>query len=242
MDNNFRALLLNAGATIVSYVPNNAYLVRVSEAGAQQLQSAAQSVLPFDPYYKLDPSLLKSVMDGSALPASALKVTLFPDALPSIFSALNINPMATDTSPFGPVVTIPALPSTIVDIARLPGVQAVAPAYSRKHANDLTRPRLGLATNSLASAPPYLNLTGKSILLNINDSGVDATHPDLMNRILGDTTNALIDTDGHGTHVAGTILGSGFESLDRVQREWVGDPRGELSRNGHQCFRLCHHS
>src|SRR5579862_5802732 len=59
IDDSFRAQLRNAGATIVSYIPNNAYLVRVSEAGAAQLEASAQSVLPFEPYYKLDPTLLK---------------------------------------------------------------------------------------------------------------------------------------------------------------------------------------
>ena len=57
----FRSLLGAAGATIVSYIPNNAYLVRASQAVAQQLQAAPQmqAVLPYEPAYKLSPSLLK---------------------------------------------------------------------------------------------------------------------------------------------------------------------------------------
>ena len=122
VDNNFRALLQSAGATIVSYVPNNAYLVQVYAAGAQQLQASAQSVLPFEPYYKLDPSLLNAVMTDSAPPTiPALKVTLFPGSTASILTALGINPMATENSPFRLVVTAPSSPDTIADIARLPG-------------------------------------------------------------------------------------------------------------------------
>jgi subtilisin family serine protease len=137
---------------------------------------------------------------------------LFPNASPSIFTALNIAPMATDNSPFGPVVTIPASPNNIADIARLPGVQAIAPAYPRKLANDLARPRLGVSADSLITTSNYLGLSGQNVLVNINDSGVDATHPDLMGRITADFTNNLTDTDGHGTHVAGTILGNGSQS------------------------------
>src|SRR5262249_5014602 len=54
LDNAFRDRLMAAGAAIISYVPNNAYLVRVSEAGAQQLKALPNSsVLPWEPYFKL---------------------------------------------------------------------------------------------------------------------------------------------------------------------------------------------
>src|SRR5690348_7019538 len=61
LDNSFRALLRAAGATVVSYIPNNAYLVRASSGAAQQLQAdpQTQAVLPYEPYYKLKPALLQ---------------------------------------------------------------------------------------------------------------------------------------------------------------------------------------
>ena len=212
IDNNFRAMLQNAGATIVSPIPNNAFLVRVSDAGAQQIAASAQSVLPYEPYYKLEPSLLKSVMEGSEPLTGALKVTLFPDASASILDSLNIHAMATERSPFGQVVTVPASADAIVNLAQLPGVQAVAPAYQRKTANDLTRVTLGVSADSLVGTSNYLGLTGANVLVNINDTGVDATHPDLTGRIFAGSTNSLTDTNGHGTHVAGTILGDGTKS------------------------------
>src|SRR6266496_3203167 len=43
LDNAFRALLAQAGASIVAYVPNNAYLVRIGAAGAQNLRSLPQT-------------------------------------------------------------------------------------------------------------------------------------------------------------------------------------------------------
>ncbi len=212
IDDNFRAQLASAGAVFVSYIPNNACIVRVSDAGAQQLAATAQSVLPWEPYYKLDPSLLKSVMEDTQPASSAFKVTLFPDASPSILSALNIRPMATDRSPFGQVVTVPASADALVEIARLPGVQLVEPAYPRKRANDLSRTTLGVSADTLATTPSYLGLSGSNIMVNINDSSVDATHPDLTGRIFADTPADLTDVDGHGTHVAGTILGNGSQS------------------------------
>ena len=56
----FQEWLKAAGAKVISYVPNNAFLVRASSAVAATIGQAAevQAVLPFEPYYKLDASLL----------------------------------------------------------------------------------------------------------------------------------------------------------------------------------------
>src|SRR6187455_622299 len=52
VDDRFRAALSAVGAKIISYIPNNAYLVRVSESGARQLSAntqTTQAVLPYEP-------------------------------------------------------------------------------------------------------------------------------------------------------------------------------------------------
>src|ERR1035441_1235196 len=83
IDNAFRSLLQAAGAAIVSYIPNNAYLVRASAAVADQLRAdpQTQAVLPYEPYYKLKPSLLKLAVAQDPLPDNAvLNVLMFADA------------------------------------------------------------------------------------------------------------------------------------------------------------------
>jgi subtilisin family serine protease len=60
------------------------------------------------------------------------------------------------------------------------------------------------------------NITGKGIKVGIVDTGIDPTHPDLVNRIAQaqNFTNedSYIDNHGHGTHVAGIIGGTGAAS------------------------------
>jgi len=55
-----------------SYVPNNAYLVQVSEAGANKLQALpeAPTVLPWEPYYKLSPMLLPRRLSRRTCPTA----------------------------------------------------------------------------------------------------------------------------------------------------------------------------
>src|SRR3984957_9321558 len=209
-DANFRAALSAANATVISYVPNNAWLVRVSDSGAQALSAnpLTQSVLPFEPYYKLEPSLLKAAMEKTDYSAG-LSLTLFADSQAATLAALQqmgAEVTGEDRSPFGPVLRVNAAPNSFIDVARLPGVQLVSPARTRRAANDLMRPRLNAAVDSL-TASNYNGLTGSNVIVNINDTGADVAHPDLAGRVFGATS----DNNGHGTHVTATILGTGIE-------------------------------
>src|ERR1035437_938848 len=214
----FRSLLQAAGATVVSYIPNNAYLVRASAAVAQQLKAApqAQAVLPYEPYYKLKPSLLKLAVAQDPLPRNAvLNVLLFADARETTRAALQELGASIvgdeERSPFGPVLKVVPPADGLPAIAGLAGVQEVEWTLTRSAANDFSRVRVGVALNVLATNN-YLGLSGSNVMVNINDSGVDATHPDLSPRVFANSTNALVDPNGHGTHVAGIIASSGGES------------------------------
>src|SRR5437660_1514070 len=77
----FRSELKAAGATIISYVPNHAYLVRLSEADAKKLQASPfpQAIIPWEPYYKIDPKLLANAVEQKPLPDNThLNVLVFP--------------------------------------------------------------------------------------------------------------------------------------------------------------------
>ena len=218
INNAFRSLLQAAGAEIVSYIPNNAFLVRASAAVAQQLSGdpQTQAVLPYEPYYKLKPSLLKLAVAQNPLPDdSALNVLVFADAQQSARAELEKLGARivgdAERSPFGPVLRVVPPADSLPAVAGLAGVQEVEWALKRATANDLSRVRVGVATDVLATNN-YLGLTGSNVLVNVNDSGVDATHPDLSPRVFSDSTNTLADANGHGTHVAGIIASSGGQS------------------------------
>ncbi len=224
LDEAFRALLKQAGARIVSYIPNNAYLVRASQAVARQLAAApaTQAVLAYEPYYKLKPRLLKAAVEQTPLPAnSTLRLLLFSDARDETLDQLGrlgMQVLGEEPSPFGPVIEVrpPAAQpwagqGVVPDLAQLAGVQEMELARERVPANDLSRVTTGVAADSV-TATNYLGLTGNNVLVALTDSGVDAAHPDLASRVFGDSANSVVDVAGHGTHVAGIIAGNGAES------------------------------
>ncbi|MEV8378862.1 S8 family peptidase [Kribbella sp. NPDC056861] len=79
---------------------------------------------------------------------------------------------------------------------------------------DQSVPQIG------APAAWQAGFTGKGVTVAVLDTGIDATHPDLADRVVDArnfTDEAAGDSFGHGTHVASTIAGTGAASAGRYR-------------------------
>lgn len=220
VDGRFHALLQQAGAAEVAYVPNNAFLVRGPDDAILALRSdpTVQAILPYEPYFKIETGLLAGILNPAARPDGdiQLRVVFFADAAGQGAQALSqagFRFIDEERTPFGPMAVVEGPANRITELAALAPVQLIERQRERVLANDLTRVRLGIATDAETNGN-YLGLTGKGVLVNVNDTGIDASHPDLKGRVVSGETNNLpvSDTIGHGTHVAGIIAGSGTNS------------------------------
>ncbi len=224
----FRAALKRAGAEVVSYVPNNALLVRATAGAAQVLRGSplAQAVLPFEPYYKLDARLLALAVNHELSPHGLVNVVTFPNETARARAALEKIGAEIVAAPeptiFGDVLIVKAGADRLADVAQISEVQMVGVNYEKRVGNDLARvivrvsTNIPLTTNVPIVRPPQSHyrslagtfLTGQGVLVGVNDSGADLGHPDLTNRVTGLSP----DFEGHGTHVIGTLLGDGTAS------------------------------
>ena len=181
------------------------------DAGALASQPGVQAVLPYEPYYKVQASLMQWL--DQPLPANAVfNLGMFPGSGPQTVQQIqNAGWIVLSQSRDIVRVSPAAGAANWTALAQLPGVHIVEPFYKREIANDLSRPKVGVSANS-TTLMNWLNLSGSNVIVAENDSGVDATHPDLTGRVFNDTAASGTDTNGHGTHVAGIIMGSGYES------------------------------
>ena len=116
-----------------------------------------------------------------------------------------------------------AMPEVIMDFASRDDVQAIyldrklklAPTI--RQAADVTGEEFTYGLQKLQIPElrqKYPEINGQGVIVGILDTGIDANHPELQGRTIvfkdfvGDKTEAY-DDHGHGTHVAGTIGGTG---------------------------------
>ncbi|MFB7935527.1 S8 family serine peptidase [Streptomyces sp. NPDC056049] len=151
------------------------------------------------------------------------------DTLPLIVTYGGKNARAAHGTPRG-TETVRALPSvggaavTATDPAAFwqsftgeagPAARAAAPAKVWLDA----RVTAAMAESNAQIGTPKAweaGLTGKGVKVAVLDTGVDASHPDLAGRVAESKSfiegQEVADRDGHGTHVASTVGGSGAGS------------------------------
>lgn len=127
---------------------------------------------------------------------------------------------------------------TLPLIAHLPGVVSI-------HANEKMHPRLDQSAAYLGAPVVWktYGATGRGVTVMVLDSGIDGNHPDLRygetlvenvvpsrrtSGLVGGSKEGIIssDADGHGTHVAGIIAGSGDAQGGPGRADYVGVAHG----------------
>ncbi|HAB15331.1 MAG TPA: S8 family serine peptidase [Verrucomicrobiota bacterium] len=213
----FRERLNQAGATVLSYVPNNALLVQASADVADQLAMAPETagIMPLEPYFKLTPGLLALALADAPLPDGLRLILTVPEAPATVpeLTALGVREVFRERGPFGTLLTVEAPANSLIPLAGLPSVHRVEPKRGVRFANDITAFSLG-STTTPENTNSFEELDGSGVLVNVNDSGVDATQPQLEGRVftLPSEPQVLLDPNGHGTHVAGIIASDGTDS------------------------------
>lgn len=210
-----RAALQAAGAEVGDYLPDYAYLVRAEGDKVAALRGVpgVRWVGAYRSEWRVDPGVTGRAMAGPVVverwPSQAAKAGPAPATMQRI---------AADAA-------------TVSRLASDPTVVWVGPATQRHVYNDVARSNRILRVETAWRH----GLFGAGQVVGVADSGLDVGDParlsaDFAGRIVatlplsGTTWN---DTVGHGTHVAGSILGNGrLSGGDPPQHRYAGSFAG----------------
>jgi len=107
-----------------------------------------------------------------------------------------------------------------LEISALPEVALIEEYVEPELHNDQALNILGINDLSGSQITKIIAQSGKNQIVGVADTGIDVTHPDFQGRIVGTVSrgryNDVSDPNGHGTHVAGSILGDGRSSKGNI--------------------------
>jgi len=223
-----RARIKSVGGEIVAPI-SGGYLVRMNAEANARLQKAAGQpfVAPFEPAYKLSPTL-----DLSSTSRVEVTALLFMDGdgdkVVASLHALGATNLASHRSELNHLVRFGIDPSKLADAAALTDVAWIEPTDKFSFKNDKAQ---WVVQSGVENSRPVTDhgLRGQGQIVMISDSGIRTNHemfndstqaingwgdypthrkiiaykPAVSDAVFGDDPNAYY----HGTHTSGTIVG-----------------------------------
>jgi len=202
-----------AGAELLDYIPDYAFIVRADSNTAANLRElpSARWLGDYAPLYRM----------SLALPAEGdidVKIKMFPGAdrqyvISKITGTVNKDDQETSQSVIRAKVPV----SSLQDLARTAGVAWIEPVPEYRFFNNTAR---GIITAN--NVWTDIGLYGSGQIAAVCDTGLDngrndsTLHADFCGRLLKayalGRTNDWSDNYGHGTHTTGSVLGNGSAS------------------------------
>lgn len=216
---------LSSRATFFEYYPDNTYLIGATPTDITVIQShpAVRWVGLYHPFYKLNPEIGKRPFSSSRRMKGSyyLVVELFPDAdvaaTVSAIERLGGNSLKIFHNSNNTRLKVLFPPSSLADLARIPGVQWVEEESERTLRNDVTR--WVIQSNVEPQTPIWdKGIRGEGQVIGhidglISPSSCYFAEP---GKIIAIHNQSGTGVDSHGTHTAATAAGNkaGFSSPD----------------------------
>jgi subtilase family protein/flagellar hook capping protein FlgD len=224
--------ITRAGGAVFSYVPDHAYLVRMTEPARAALAAAGSAawIGEFRPAYKISP-----LVDRGSLTRELYVALLFNDAnvaaAGAAFALLGVEPGQLYDNGINKMIRFRATAAELAAVASHPAVAWVEPVIRLELYNDMAQ--WVVQTNINGNRRVWdMGIHGEGQVVMTSDSGIETTHEQFRDNLVpiadfGDypthrkiiaykkgSDNAGVtfgDHGGatfHGTHTAGTVAGS----------------------------------
>lgn len=234
-------MLSESGISVFDYIPNNAFIVRMSEKIARHIQNnqRVRWIGDYAPQFRVAPDVIEQVSTTSPKQSFEktlnLRVTFFPgEPLSDIVTELSklgtiVNQYVTQ---FRTSIQLKIVSAKVPDLCRMQGIQWISKMPNWQLMNNVA----SIIVN-INDARNNFGLYGEGQIVAVCDTGLDqgkktpeSLHDDFedgkgqsrINEIFNLTPVMFNDEpddifSGHGTHVAGIILGNGYLSGSQPQ-------------------------
>jgi hypothetical protein len=219
-----RAELRAAGVDLVKYVPDNAFVARLSQVAPATLAGIPflRWFGPYQPSYKIHPRLAALALAATNNQDLAVSILLTPRAAAAEIQAVRLLLSAVHADSHlrqGTILRGLLPPKQLETLAASSAVLWIENAPKRKLVDEAASKLVGgddgrVATPTLTQ---QMGFTGTNVIVCVADTGLDSgntntMHPDLRGRVSGFRYyGALTDGSdgyGHGTHCAGIVAGN----------------------------------
>jgi len=211
--------ITDTGAVLFGYIPNNAFIVRMDSSVKERVEAldTVQWIGIYQPDYKISHGL-----SGSYSTCSNAEQAIYKNITVLLFDAQDNMHISNEIQALGGIVMdnagdtllVRIESSKIADIAAIQGVCWIEERSRFVILNDVA----ANITNVYETRNTY-GLNGSGQIVAVADTGLDtgvddtSMHDDLEGRIeelIDRSDNGAADIfSGHGTHVAGSVLGNG---------------------------------
>ncbi len=221
--------LAQAGVKLLESLPTGAYKVRLEPGQAEQLrQLSFVSELRLYDAESTGPDLITHANARAAPPTGVSRAMLTFDVRLHRADATDMqrvrdwlktrNIAIAGTSSRKIRIYLLQGARELSEIPALPEVATFEEYVPPKFLNDVARRLLRIDSGNPVVTLPF---TGAGQIVAVADTGLDSNHPDFQGRILSVVAlgrpNDSSDPAGHGTHVAGSVLGDGSASNGHIR-------------------------
>jgi subtilisin family serine protease len=224
-----RDALIDAGARVFDYLPDFSFIVKMDDTTrtAVEAMESVRWVGLHHPLYKIEPKTLNRIVSFEETASEEFIITTFPGedplAIADQIEGLGGEVLDISENGFGSKMSARLDIEVLEDVTQIEGVKWIEPAPVWKLFND--------AAAGIMAVPNVWNdhtLCGSGQVVGVADTGLDQgdtdpanLHNDFENGAGASRVSQIFDRvgdgaddvrSGHGTHVAGSVLGNGSES------------------------------
>ena len=208
------------GLRTVDVLSRSSLLVEADEQSLAKVRADGRFAVEteFRPSDKIAPQLAARIAAGAGA-VDVTVVTLSPDDHRRVQDRVVARGGEILTGCFNEGTTFKArMPASLVsELASFGDVRWMEVFVRPQFTNDRA---IEPAAMNVSNAWINLTLTGEGQFVSTSDSGIDLTHQDLVNQVVGyKVSEGCVDHDsiGHGTHTAGSIAGDGTMSDGQIR-------------------------